>query len=40
VLKVDLEGTGWTCSPTTLATLTGVIGLDLATMLSENHLIV
>jgi Ca2+-binding RTX toxin-like protein len=40
LLKVDLDGAGTTYSPTTIATISGVTGLDIATMLAEHHLLV
>jgi Ca2+-binding RTX toxin-like protein len=40
LLKVDLDGTGTTYSPTTIATIQGITGLDLATLISDHHLII
>ena len=40
LLKVDLDGTGGAHSPTTIATIQGVTGLDLATLIADHHLVV
>jgi Ca2+-binding RTX toxin-like protein len=40
LLKVDLDGTGGTYSPTTIALIHGVTGLDVATLISDSNLIV
>ena len=40
LLKIDLDGTGTTYSPTTIATISGVTGLDVATLITDHHLIV
>jgi Ca2+-binding RTX toxin-like protein len=40
LLKVDLDGTGGTYSPTQIATIQGVTGLDLETLISDHHLII
>jgi Ca2+-binding RTX toxin-like protein len=40
LLKVDLDGTGGIYSPTTIATIQGVTGLSLSTLISDHHLIV
>lgn len=40
LLKVDLDGAGTVYSPTTIATIHGVTGLDVATLISDGNLIV
>ena len=40
ILKVDIDGTGTGHTPTAIATIQGVTGLDLATLISDHHLIV
>jgi Ca2+-binding RTX toxin-like protein len=40
LLKIDLDGTGTTYTPTTIATISGVTGLDVATLITDHHLIV
>ena len=40
LLKVDLDGAGVTFSPTQIASITGVIGLDLNDLISDGNLIV
>jgi Ca2+-binding RTX toxin-like protein len=40
LLKVDLDGTGGTYSPTQIATITGVTGLNVDDLVSSGHLLV
>jgi Ca2+-binding RTX toxin-like protein len=40
LLKVDLDGTGGTYSPTTIALIHGVTGLDVATLIGDSNLVV
>jgi Ca2+-binding RTX toxin-like protein len=40
LLKIDLDGTGGSYSPTTIATISGVTGLSLSEMITDHHLIV
>jgi Ca2+-binding RTX toxin-like protein len=40
LLKVDLDGTGGTYSPTQIATLTGVTGLNLNDLITDGNLVV
>ena len=40
LLKVDIDGIGTGHTPTTIATIQGVTGFDLATLISDHHLIV
>ncbi len=40
LLKVDIDGAGTAHSPATIATIQGVTGLDLNTLITDHHLIV
>ena len=40
LLKVDLDGTGAVYGPTTIATIHGLTGLDVATLISDGNLVV
>jgi len=40
LVKVDLDGTGTAYSPTAIATIQGVTGLDLDSLIADHHLIV
>jgi hypothetical protein len=40
LLKVNLDGTGGTYSPTTIATIEGLTALSLSTLITDHHLII
>ncbi len=40
LLKVDLDGTGGSYSPTQIATLSGITGLNLNDLITDGNLVV